>query len=438
MRRRTPPATLLALLLLQILAAASPAWAQDDDEAPDTEAEFDLFGRVPKEGGEGEADERTEEERAYDEVERRARQGLEAERQGGPPAPGERSLPRQEEWRQQRAMEEALRRQLADGPGRRHLEEVTGEMISLVIDDLRRLNRQAISPMALRGVELSPNLSRPFGRIVAGRLQDAIKNRTALALKVCDACEALGSRIEGDDWVVTQGVVGIEDLRREAERLGVEAFLDVNLVLFPEQRNLVAMQVELLRARDNAVLWSQTYHSDPSTGVILRTTDRDAERGARLDELARKEEEDPDYTHSLMVGYALIPYNSPLYSTVSGITAGYRLQERFGTNQRYSYGVGIELFLDTAIGVPGAFLEAVGRYQLNEPMPEGPRYATGPVLGGFVAGAEGNSLLAGWGFEAMLRIRLGGGASLFYFVPTDYDGSELGGVSFKLHASFNW
>ena len=437
MRHRTnprPPGRCRCLLALAMLLCWAPGPALGQDGGG-------LFGEPRDDAAAGEEaaeDERTEEERAYDQVEQQAREQLEEDRQEDPPLPDEQSLPRQEQWRRQRAMEEAIRRQLEEGPGRRHVEEVVAEMIAAVVEDLRKLNRQAISPMALRSMALSPNLSRRFGRIVSNRLQDAIKNRTALSLKQCDACEALQSRIEGDDWVVTQGVVALQDLRREARRLGVETFLDVNLVLFPENRNLMAMQVELLRANDSAVLWSETYHSDPTTGVVLRSIDRDAERGARLSELARKEEEEPAYTHSLLVGYALIPYSSFRYTTASGITAGYRLQELFGTNRRYSYGFNLQLFLDTTIGLPGLFLEAMAQYQLNEPVAEGPRYSTGPMLGGFIAGAEGNSLLLEWSFDAMLAIRLGGGASLFYFVPTEYAGAELGGMGFKIHASFNW
>jgi hypothetical protein len=55
-----------------------------------------------------------------------------------------------------------------------------------------------------------------------------------------------------------------------------------------------------------------------------------------------------------------------------------------------------------------------------------------------VAGQEGNSAAFQWDIDLQMQFRLGAGASLMYFVPTTYQGSDLGGFGYKIRLSFNW
>ncbi|WP_146618016.1 hypothetical protein [Lujinxingia litoralis] len=338
----------------------------------------------------------------------------------------------------QRQAAEGVERHLRTDAGVIHIYQLAEEMVDEALSDLADLNPRAISPLAVRNLNLTPNLSPHFGSFVESTLVSGIANLTDHRVKRCIACRAMRSRVEGDDWVVSVGLTEHEDLQREAERLNVKAFLDISFAFFPGP-NIVAMQLEIFRADDATVLWSETYRSDATSAAILRTGARIISRAERVRELERKIEERPYYGHQLYLGMSTIPYDGPA-GAITGAAIGYRLYERFGQDRRMLFGVGAEGFANfsDANGLLGAFVGATFQYELFEPNLNRLELRTGPTVGGFFAGSEGNSFSMEWGLDAILQYRLGAGISAMYFLPTEYAGYDLGGFGFKARASFNW
>ncbi len=336
-------------------------------------------------------------------------------------------------------IEQALERQLNTGQNQVHIYQLVEEMTDEVVADLRSLRVASMSPAAVRNVGLTPNLSSQFGEFVEATLVSAVANHTDIKVKQCQACESLRSRVEDDEWVVSMGLTKLEQLREEAERLGVDAFMDAKFSYFPKA-NIVAMQLEFIRADDGAVLWTETYRSDSTTAAILRTGDRIKTRKERVDELTRKIEERPRYGHMVYGGAAYIPYDSPA-GGATGASLGYRLYEEFGAKRRWRYGLNAEgfgHFGEATTSVVGSFVGATLQYEVFEPDLNKPVLRTGPMVSGFVAGQQGNSAAFQWDVDLQMQFRLGAGASLMYFVPTTYQGSDLGGFGYKLRVSFNW
>lgn len=410
--RRAPASITLALVALcGLLAIASPAWAQSADELrlDDAPASEDTSG---------------------DEAE----QGDDADASGNEPV--RRAAPTAED--RQRQASESVARQLQTSANSVTLYQLAEEMVDEALSDIADLNPSVVAPVAVRNLDVSPNLSMHFGDFVQSTFVSAVANLTDIRIKRCVACRAMRSRVEGDDWVVSLGLTEHDDLRREAERLGVKTYLDLRFHFFPEA-NVAAMQLELFRADDGAILWSQTYRSDATTAAILRSGDRVVGRAERVRELERKIEERPYYGHILYVGMSTIPYDGPA-GAITGAALGYRLYERFGEDRRYLFGVGAEGFANfsDANGLLGAFVGATFQRELLPPNLNSLKLRTGPTVGGFFAGSEGNSFSAEWGLDAVLQFRLGAGISLMYFLPTEYAGYDLGGFGFKARASFNW
>lgn len=336
-----------------------------------------------------------------------------------------------------REIRQAIERQIQGDKNAIHIYQLVEEIIDEVIADVVDLNPRAIAPAAFRTMNLTPNLSAQFGEFVESTLISALATHSQIAIKRCIACASLRSRVDGDEWVVTRGLVHHDELQQEAERLGAVSFLDARLSFFPGA-NIVAMQVEFVRASDGAVLWTETYRSDASTAAILRTGDRVQSRHERVQELERRIDQRPYYGHQLFTGAGYIPYDSPR-GGLSGATIGYRLYEKFGPDQRYLFGVGAEGFANfTDEGILGAFVGATFQMELLPPNLNLPSLRTGPTIGGFFAGTEGNSFTAEWGLDAILQFRLGAGLSLLYFLPVEFAGYDLGGFGFKARASFNW
>lgn len=333
---------------------------------------------------------------------------------------------------------ESARREIRSGDGVIHIYLLAEEMMDEVVSKLVELNVNAISPIAIRPISLTSNLNKQFGDFVEATLVTNIANNTDMIVKRCAACGAMRSRIEDGQWTITLGITSQEDLRREAKRLGVKAFLDIKFSYFPGA-NVVAMNVEITRADDGAILWTDTYRSDATTASILRSGDRVISRAERMKELERKIDARPYYGHMLYVGASFIPFDGPS-GGIGGASMGYRLYERFGEDRRWTYGIGAEGFANFSDANPllGSFVGMTLQWEILEPNLNSPTYRTGPTVSGFFAGSEGNSVALEWGFDVTLQFRLGLGASIMYFNPVEFAGGDLGGLGYKLRASFNW
>ena len=316
--------------------------------------------------------------------------------------------------------------------------QVVQEMIDDFVADTRDLNLAAISPVAIRGVGMTPNLSGSFGLWVEAQLTNALSRHTDIRVKRCISCQALKTRMDGNDWVVTLGHVSQEELAREAKNLGVTAFADAYIAYIPGA-NVVSMNIQIYRASDGKILWTETYQSDATTAAILRSGDRVLSRDEAREELIRKIEQRPYYGYQLMVGFGAIPYDSPTASSIQGLMIGGRLYEKWGEDKRFLYGLHAESFLKFGQNaIAGGFVGATIQYQLNQPNLNEPIYRAGATLQGFIAGSEGNSFAVEANVETILQFRYGASLGVFYFVPTQFAGADLGGVGAKGRFLVNW
>lgn len=326
---------------------------------------------------------------------------------------------------------------LASGQGKITIYQIVQEMVDDFIADSRDLNIAAISPLAIRNVGLTPNLSKDFGVWVESELTNAVSKHTDIRIKRCISCNALRTRLDGGEWVVSLGHVRQEELAREAAQLGVVTFMDVYLSYVPGA-NIVAMNVQIYRASDGKILWTESYQSDATTAAILRSGDRVLTRDEARAELVRKIEQRPYYGYQVIAGTGYIPYDSPL-GGLNGILIGGRLYEQFGEDKRWMYGFHGESFINlSASPILGAFLGATMQYQINEPNLNDPIYRAGGIVEGFIVGSEGNSFALEAVAEAIFQYRFGASVSLMYFMPTRFGNADLGGVGFKARAVLNW
>ncbi len=344
-----------------------------------------------------------------------------------------------------RRIRESTRRQINSSQDQVHIYQLVEEITDELTADMRKLDSSVVSPIAFRKMGLSPNLSSQFGGFVEASVLSSIATQTSIAVKRCTACQALRSRTEDGNWVVTMGLVDQADLAREAKRIGVSNFLNLHFSYFPGA-NIVAMQAEVMRASDGAILWTETYQSDATTAAILRSGDRIMSREERVAELERKLEQRPAYGYMAYFGSSYIPYDIP-GGGIMGAAGGIRLHELLGDEKRWRYGIGAEAFANFGSGgsgepgseaLVGAFFGATGQYRLRAPDLNEASFWTGPTLSGFLAGTEGNSFAVEWGLEGIFQFRLGAGVSLMYFLPVRFAGHDLGGLGYKARVTFNW
>ncbi len=266
----------------------------------------------------------------------------------------------------------AARRQIENSQSQIPIYQIVEEMTDEVTADMRELNTKVISPLAFRRIGLSPNLSSEFGQFIEATLLSSIATETDIAVKRCTACHTMRSHIDGDDWVVTMGLVDQAALAHEAKRIGVKNFLNVHFAYFP-QANVVVMELEVMRASDGAILWTETYRSDATTAAILRSGDRIMTREQAVAELDRKLEARPYYGYMAYMGASYIPYDVP-GGGITGAAGGIRLYEMLGEERRWRYGIGAEGFANFGSGgsstspatdaLVGAFVGATAQYRI--------------------------------------------------------------------------
>lgn len=329
------------------------------------------------------------------------------------------------------------------------IHQVVQEMIDDFIADTRDLRIAAVSPLAVRNVGLSPNLAKPFGDWVESELINALAKHTDIRVKRCIACKALKTRVDKDDWVVSLGHTTQQDLADEAKRIGVVAYADAFVSWIPGA-NTVSLNVQIYRAVDSKILWTETYQSDATTAAILRSGDRILTRDEAREELVRKIDQRPYYGYQLFGGAGVIPYEPPSTAptqdgsapnrSITGVLIGGRIYEKWGEDLRFLYGFHGEAFVNVSEENPllGAFLGATTLYQLNEPNLNQPIYRAGGTVQGFIAGSEGNSFALEANFEVILQFRFGLSVGAFYFFPTDFAEGILGGPGAKARIVFNW
>lgn len=315
--------------------------------------------------------------------------------------------------------------------------ELVEDTVDDLVADLAKLDAAQLSPLAVRSIELSPNLKSGFARHLEARVVAAVAQGTKIRQVHCAACRAMRSRVEDGHWVVSMGPVNQADLRRLGEELAVRSFLELDFA-YSEVTNQITTLVRLVRASDGTILWSESYDSDGTTAALVRGSDRAQTRDERRAELQRLIDKQPYFGQSATVGVVWMPTKFPDKALAPTFLGGYRLYEKFGPDRKWQFGLQLEAAFEPDTPISGAFIGGQIYRQITADSLLLPDLKVGGGAGGFLAGSEGNT---GWfevGAELMLKFRFSAGLSAFYMIPAKYLTSELGGLGFKARFNFVW
>jgi len=321
--------------------------------------------------------------------------------------------------------------------------ELVDDMLDEVARQVSLLDPNLLSPLAIRMVRLSANLRPEFARTLEARLTARLMQSTPVKVTICAECEALRSRVENGAWVVTLGAVRQEDLRRLGESTGIKTFMDLDFT-YSADTGVIWMEATAFRASDGGVVWSDAYRSDGTMAVLLREGSRIPSREEKAAELEQKIAGRPNYGYALSMGIAQLGYSAPT-GDVMGAQVSFRLQERFGENQRTLFGLSAGIL---TTGPPSStkkpqalnsiLFGAYFSYDLSRPNLNQPELWVYGEAGGMFSGNEGNTFYAESGVDVHLKFRLSLMAGLMYVLPTLYSNYDLGGLGFRLRVALNW
>ena len=336
-----------------------------------------------------------------------------------------------------REYEARMRAYINSGKSTLSIYQVLQELIDDMMSDTKDLRLEQLSPLTIRGVGVSPNLSPQLGRWVESELTARFTQLSTVAIRYCASCQALSTDVENGEWVLKLGWTSQSDMREAAKKLGVKAFMDAFISFIPAA-NQVMLNVRIYRADTGTVLWAESYTSDSSTAAILRSGDRVMTREEAYKELTRRIEQRPYYGYSLYFGGGMVPFEGP-QGDINFNTVGIRFYEKFGEDHRTLFGI----VLESAINIfsnplMGAFFGGLMQYRVNRPNLNDIQIWAGSAIQFFVAGLQGNTLTFESNLDLIMQFRLGLGISIFYAIPVDFGGFDLGGVGYKFRFTFNF
>ena len=401
---------------IAVLAFAAPAFAQDPPVPPAPEKE---------------ADEDAEDEPApgFDDEEKKARRPAQPdeEEEGGPDLPNLSTEP---------GSNERLIEDMNATRGEVTLAELVDEILADVMAEIDRLPVKQISPIAIRDIRLSDNVSPRYAEQLRNHIISQLYKGTAVKVVRCIECDGTSTRIEGGQWIVTRGVQTTEQMQEIGGRIGAKAFLDVQFIFDPELAT-VHLDFQLTRTRDAAILWAESFRADESTPMLMRSSEAPVRRKDRLRDLEMLLEGRPYWGIHASAGFMLIPYNDPVGGDITGATAGFRVYERFGVERRVMFGLDLMGFINTT-RLAGGILSAGAWWIPLRPDLVNPELRIGAKGGAFIAGSQGNTAIFQAGAEVLLRYRFGLYLYALFMTKSMFQMFELGGVGMSTGLSFNW
>lgn len=331
---------------------------------------------------------------------------------------------------------ERLIEQMNETRGEVTLGELVDEILADVMAELDRIPPRFVSPLAIRQITLGSNVSPRYARRLRNHLIAQIHAGTEVRVVRCVECDATRTKIEDGKWIVTRGVVTTRQMQQVGEAIGAKAFLDVAFGFEPDD-GMVEMDFQLIRVRDAAVLWAESFRADETTPVLMRSSDAPMKREDRLRDLEMLLEGRPYYGIAASAGFMLIPYEDPVAGDITGATAGFRVYERFGVERRVMFGLDLMGFLNTS-RLAGGLISAGAWWVPLPPDLINPELRLGGKAGAFIAGSEGNAGVFQVGAEVLLRYRFGLYLYALFMTKSMFNGFNLGGVGTATGLSFNW
>lgn len=341
------------------------------------------------------------------------------------------------EERTRQGTNERLIEDLAAAHGEISLPELLDEILADVVAEIAERPAQWVSPLAVRTVRLGANVEPGFGRRIVAALVTSIHAGTDVRVVECLECQLTRTEVVDGRWVVRRGLTTNAESRRVAAQIGAKSFLDLSFGFEPET-DQVQLDVQIVRAEDAVVLWSDTFRADSTTPMLMRSSFAPQRRKDRLRDLEMLLEGRPMYGYAANAGFMLLPYDDPVAGDIGGATAGFRLYERFGEDRQVMFGLDMMGFLNTE-RLAGGLFSAGMWWVFPRPDLVNPELRLGAKAGAFVAGSAGNAAVFQLGAEVLLRYRFGLYGYLLFMTESELEpGRFLGGLGFSAGMSFNW
>lgn len=284
-----------------------------------------------------------------------------------------------------------------------------------------------VSPIAIERVHVSGDFEPSYAAVLETRVVAALRRARVGEVLRCLECSATQGRVEEGTWVVRRGLTRKADLVRVAQSYGAKALLSVALTRMKEPDGL-ALDVQLTRAEDSAILFAEGYRFDASRALVYRGSSDARKREAQLADIEDRLANRPHFGHGVYLGVMSVGSDSR-EGPIVGFSGAYRIYEKFGARRQYRVGFSAGGFLHSS-RLAGALLSVVIMGRLTEESLYWPELHFGGHAGGFITGGAGNSPMGGLQLEVLFgrRFALHAGASWIHPFDLGKRGENVGSL----------
>ena len=312
------------------------------------------------------------------------------------------------------------------------------EILDEVAADVARLGAARVSPILVERIHLSPNLNPGVAAAFEARLAAALRRAADATVVRCAECDIVRAEVIDASWVVSRGITRREQAQEIARRYGTRTFLRASLIAVERPPSL-ALDVELVRADDSAIVYAESYRFGGADAMLYRGADRAQTRLEKLKELEDRLDRKPSWGIAAQLGYILVPSSGP---SVKGPYGAIRLDEHFGEGRRHRISLAAGGLDGSAAGVSGGMMQVSIATRVTRASVWAPALHLGGAVGWFLGGSIGSAPYLGANAEVRIATRMGLHASLGYLFSFKYNnqpaGPEIGGIVPEAGVSFLW
>lgn len=290
------------------------------------------------------------------------------------------------------------------------------ELLIELAADLKAQGSLLTSPVLLERVHVSSDFDPSYAAVLEARILAALKRARVGEVLRCLECTATQGRVEAGAWVVRRGLTRKADLDLVGKRYGATTLLAVALTRTRGPDGL-ALDAQLTRAADAAIVFAEGYRFDVRRALIYRGSDDVRRREAQLEDIADRLANRPHFGHGVYLGAMIMGSDSP-EGPVTGFTGSYRLYEKFGARRQFRVGLTAGGFLHSS-RLAGALLGVVVLGRLTEESLYWPEVYFGGEAGGFITGGAGNTPMGGLQIEVLFGRRFALHAGALWIHPFD-------------------
>lgn len=219
----------------------------------------------------------------------------------------------------------------------RKFHEVLDELLAEFSYDIRMGQINGLKNIAIRKVDISETLPSSYKNYVELLIEERIRENSRVRLLTCTVCKTKTSQLIDGKLVVLSPTTSVEQMRKAAQDLGIDNFLDVVLVYHTTH---MVLGIQIFNSATQEMMWARTYNSE----TVKSRYQKLAVDYSQIAKSRVGEDYKPEYRFVVGFGGGVVPNLNSKRSDDSVLVLHLRASEKFD-NRKQEFGLGASIYL---------------------------------------------------------------------------------------------